>query len=99
MNVGGFARQAEDLGELVELDLGLARIGPEDVAVSADEPGGFVQLRQQSGKPIRNPLLYDIVVRDAQLIADLGLDIAVEGSQRAAALVALVQDISDAGRL
>ena len=42
--------------------------------------GVFVQLRQQSSKPIRNPLLNDIVGRDAQLTADLGLDIAVEGS-------------------
>jgi hypothetical protein len=39
INVGEFARQAEARGELVELDLGLARVGPEDVAVSADEPG------------------------------------------------------------
>jgi hypothetical protein len=47
---------------------------------SADDPGGFVQLRQQSSEPIRNPLLNDIIVRDAQLTAYLGLDIAVEGS-------------------
>ena len=42
--------------------------------------GGPVQLKQQMSKPIRDPLLDDILVDDAQLNPDLGLDIASEGS-------------------
>ena len=47
----------------------------------------FVQSSQQIGKPIRNILPDNIVVYGAQLIADLGQDIAAQGSRRAVAHV------------